>query len=158
VNVPSIQLGVVVALATIATTGLSGCSSSDSPSATDSSSTAASGSPTTSTTASAGDAASCTKTGLAQAATAAAQAMGKDNTYVINDVQCADDWAVTGGLLSGKDNPAMGAPTSLIFQQQGQEWVGQDKQNVCGTNPTATPAPADAKIPAPLYESGCLAD
>jgi hypothetical protein len=86
----------------------------------------------------------------------AVQAVAKDNLYRIDDVKCADGWAVTGGLWASTTNPDMGAPTTLVFQQQGTQWVNQDKQKVCGTNASTTPAPADAKIPAALYEFGCL--
>jgi len=115
--------------------------------------TATSSGPVTSSIATAAD---CTKTGLADAATKAVQAVAKENTYRIDDVKCADGWAVTGGLWSSTTNPDMGAPTTLIFQQQGNQWLNQDKQKVCGTNASTTPAPADAKIPAALYEFGCL--
>ena len=64
---------------------------------------------------------------------------------------------MTAGLLASKDNPDMGAPTSFVFEQQGQFWVVQDKAKVCGTNPTTTTAPADATIPPALFLSGCAA-
>ncbi|WP_445165399.1 hypothetical protein ACTXG7_15895 [Mycolicibacterium sp. Dal123E01] len=117
------------------------------------SASATSNAPVTSSTASSAD---CTKTGLADAATKAVQAVAKENTYRIDDVKCADGWAVTGGLWSSTTNPDMGAPTTLIFQQQGSQWLNLDKQKVCGTNASTTPAPADAKIPGALYEFGCL--
>lgn len=99
----------------------------------------------------------CTKEQLADAAAAAARAMGKDNVYTIDDLQCADGWAVTSGLLASTQNPQQGAPTSFVFQAEGQFWVVQDKAKVCGTNPTTTTAPADATIPASLFLSGCAA-
>jgi len=99
----------------------------------------------------------CTAAALAQPATAAAQALGPDNVYVVDDLSCADGWAVTAGILAGKDNPDMGAPTSFVFEQQGQFWVLQDKAKVCGTNPITTTAPADALIPAALFLPGCAA-
>jgi hypothetical protein len=99
----------------------------------------------------------CTKAALADPATAAAQALGPDNLYTVDTLECADGWAVTGGVLSSKDNPAMGAPTSFVFQQQGQFWVVQDKAKVCGTNPITTTPPADAAIPAALFMPGCAA-
>lgn len=102
-------------------------------------------------------AASCTKAGLEEAATAAAKALGKDNLYTLDDVKCADDWAVTSGLLSSVQNPNMGAPTSMVFEQHEGQWTVQEKAKVCGTNAATTPAPADAKIPGALYEIGCLA-
>lgn len=151
------RFGFVVALGCVAAAGLPGCSSSDStssPSASSTTTTATSSAPATSSaTASAAD---CAKTGLADAATKAVQAVAGDNTYKIDDVKCADDWAVTSGLWSSTANPEMGAPTTLVFQQQAGQWVSQDKQKVCGTNASTTPAPADAKIPAALYEIGCL--
>lgn len=100
---------------------------------------------------------SCTKDELAEAATGAAQAMGADNVYTIDDLRCAEGWAVTTGLLADKRNPGTGAPTSFVFEQEGQFWVLQDKAKVCGTRPTTTTAPADAAIPAALFIEGCAA-
>ena len=99
----------------------------------------------------------CTKAALAESATAAAQAMGADNLYTIDDLHCADGWAVTAGLLSSNANPNMGAPTSFVFEQEGQFWIPKDKAKVCGTNPTTTTPPADAVIPAALFLPGCAA-
>ncbi|WP_163803753.1 hypothetical protein [Mycolicibacterium anyangense] len=112
---------------------------------------------THSTEAQAGGQTHCTKGQLADAAASAARSMGKDNVYSIDDLQCADGWAVTSGLLASTQNPHQGAPTSFVFRAQGQFWVVQDKAKVCGTNPTATTAPADATIPATLFVAGCAA-
>lgn len=100
---------------------------------------------------------SCTKENLAEAASGAARAMGADNVYAIDDLRCADGWAVTAGILADKSNPRVGAPTSFIFEQEGQFWVLKDKAKVCGTMPTTTTAPADAVIPAALFVPGCAA-
>jgi hypothetical protein len=99
----------------------------------------------------------CTKTALAEPATQAAQALGTDNVYTVDELSCADGWAVTSGLLASKENPEMGAPTSFVFEQQGQFWIPKDKAAVCGTDPTTTTAPADAVIPADLFLAGCAA-
>lgn len=99
----------------------------------------------------------CTTAALAGPATTAAEAMGRDNLYTVDTVNCADGWAVTAGLLASKENPAMGAPTSFVFRQQDGSWVSQDKAAVCGTDPVATTPPADAAIPAALFVSGCAA-
>lgn len=99
----------------------------------------------------------CTKEALAEPAAQAAQAMGPDNIYTVEDLSCADGWAVTSGLLASKDNPQMGAPTSFVFEQEGQFWVPKDKSAVCGTNPTTSTPPADAVIPAALFLAGCAA-
>ncbi len=104
------RLGVVVAFAGLTIIGLPGCSSG--------SSAPAAG--TTSTSGADADA-GCAKAEFADAATAAVHAVSKDNIYRIDDVKCADGWAVTSG-----------------------------------TNASTTPAPADATIPAALYELGCL--
>lgn len=137
------RLGVVVAFAALTIISLPACSSSDSraPLGTSSATTAAAG---------------CAKADFADAATAAVHAVSKDNIYRIDDVTCADGWAVTSGLWSSTANPDMGAPSTLVFQQRGGQWFSQDKQKVCGTNASTTPAPADATIPAALYELGCL--
>jgi cytoskeletal protein RodZ len=99
----------------------------------------------------------CTKPALAEPATQAAEALGADNVYTVDELSCADGWAVTSGVLASKDNPEMGAPTSFIFEQEGQFWIPKDKAMVCGTNPTTTTAPADAQIPADLFVVGCAA-
>ena len=99
----------------------------------------------------------CTKAALAGPATQAAQALGTDNVYTVDQLTCADGWAVTSGLLASKDNPQMGAPTSFVFEQEGQFWVPQDKAKICGTNPTTTTPPDDATIPSALFLAGCAA-
>ncbi len=149
------RLGAAVVLAGAAAVSVLGCSASghSTITSTATTTTATSSAPAASATASAPD---CTKAGLADAATKAVQAVAADNLYRIDAVTCADGWAVTSGLWSSTANPEMGAPSTLVFQQQGGRWIGQDKQKVCGTNASTTPAPADATIPAALYESGCL--
>ncbi|QEN14299.1 hypothetical protein ACRDU6_18000 [Mycolicibacterium sp. ELW1] len=144
-NRTTCRLGVVVAFAGLTIIGLPGCSPG--------SSAPAAG---TTSTRTADAAAGCTKAEFADAATTAVHAVSNDNIYRIDDVTCADGWAVTSGLWSSTANPDMGAPSTLVFQQHGGQWISQDKQKVCGTNASATPAPADATIPAALYELGCL--
>jgi hypothetical protein len=142
------------ALACLASAGLTACATTSTDPASPSSTVAASSSTTTPMV---GGMTECTKDALAQPATNAAEAMGPDNVYAISDLQCADGWAVTGGLLANKANPDMGAPTSFVFEQEGQFWIPKDKAKVCGTNPTTTTAPADALIPAALFPPGCAA-
>ena len=112
---------------------------------------------TSATTPMAGGMTNCTKEALTAPATQAAQALSPDNVYTVDDLTCSDGWAVTSGLLAGKDNPEMGAPTSFVFEQQGQFWVLKDKAEVCGTDPTSTTAPIDAEIPTSLFLPGCAA-
>lgn len=113
--------------------------------------------PSTTDTPMVGGMTECTKAALAEPATQAAQALGADNVFTIDNLDCADGWAVTSGVLSGKDNPQMGAPRSFVFEQQGQFWVPKDKADVCGTDPVTTTPPDDALIPAALFVAGCAA-
>lgn len=146
----------------------SSSTSSAAPTSTSTSSTSTSATPTTTTTTTTtstttssspmvGGMTECTKTALAEPATQAAQALGPNNVYTVDELSCADGWAVTSGLLASKENPEMGAPTSFVFEQEGQFWIPKDKAMVCGTNPTTTTAPADAEIPADLFMVGCAA-
>jgi len=139
-----------IALATLA---LAACSSS-------SSSSSSSAAPTESKV---GGMTECTKAAVQPAVDQAAKAMGADNVMTIDDLQCADGWAVASGILgtaaqaSATDGP-QGAPTIFIFEAEGQFWVPKAAADVCGTTPTdgSTAAPADAMIPPALY-SACLA-
>ncbi len=142
----------------LAAVGLSACGTDDAstPDTTTTTSTTAStaaqpGSPMTSAMT------DCTKTALAEPALQAAQLLGPDNIYTVDDVSCTDGWGVTSGLLSSADNPEMGAPTSFVFKQEGRFWIVQDKATVCGSDPSTTTAPADAAIPADLFLRGCAA-
>lgn len=140
-----------------ATTSTSAASTSAASTTTTPSTTTPATTTTSSSTPMVGGMTECTKAALAEPATQAAQALGPDNVYTVDDLTCADGWAVTGGVLAGKDNPQMGAPTSFVFEQEGQFWVPKDKAKVCGTNPTTTTPPADAVIPAALFVAGCAA-
>jgi hypothetical protein len=151
---------ITTGLALLAVTGLSACganSAETTPAGSSVATSTTSTASTTSTTPMVGGMTECTEDALAPFATGAAQAMGPDNIYTVSDLHCADGWAVTGGVLANKANPDMGAPTSFVFEQEGQFWVVKDKAKVCGTNPTTTTAPADALIPAALFLPGCAA-
>ena len=142
------------ALAVLTATGMTACTANGTEPAPTGSPIAASNA---STAPMVGGMTECTEDALAPFATGAAHAMGPDNIYTLSDLQCADGWAVTGGVLANKANPDMGAPTSFVFEQEGQFWVVKDKAKVCGTNQTTTTAPADALIPATLFLPGCAA-
>ena len=104
----------------------------------------------------------CDKAGLDSSVQAAAVALGADNVFTIDTVECASGWAVVSGILGAADAPAdgpQGAPTSFIFEAEGQFWIPKVAADVCGTpwpNTSGTDAPADALIPADLYASACL--
>lgn len=145
----AIHQGTTLALLGAVVAGLAACAASPSAQAPVSNSAQA---PST-----VGGMTSCTEADLAEAASGAARALGADNVYTIDDLRCADGWAVTAGVLADKSDPSVGAPTSFVFEQEGQFWVLQDKAKVCGTMPTTTTAPGDATIPAELFIPGCAA-
>jgi hypothetical protein len=141
------RAGLAIGLAAMTISGLAACSSSSTT--TESASASAS---------MVGGMTECTQANLEPAATEAAQALGADNVFTFEDLQCADGWAVVSGIVGNGSTAAsepVGAPTSFVFQAEGQFWVPQDKSTVCGSDPAATSAPADATIPADLYTAGC---
>lgn len=95
----------------------------------------------------------CTEAAVGEAAQQAAEELGADNVYELENLECADGWAVTGGILG--DGSGTGAPTSFIFEAEGQFWVPKSQESVCGTYEDGA-YPADAEIPESLYEAGCL--
>jgi len=86
-----------------------------------------------------------------------AQSLGDNTAWYPESVQCADGWAVASGILGEADAPEdgpIGAPTNLIFQQEGQFWIPKDAADVCGTLDGEN-YPSDAEIPEALYDA-CL--
>jgi hypothetical protein len=131
----------------IAGLSLAGCSSSDSE-------TAATESPMV------GGMTECTKEAVQpfvdEAVLALATDGSTDNQMPIDDLQCADGWAVAIGTLGPKDPPAdgpQGAPNSFIFQAEGQFWIPKSPEQVCGTG--GADYSADAQVPEALYVSAC---
>jgi len=132
------RIAAISAAALLTTAALAGCSSSDEPEAV-------------------GGMTECTMDALAGPADEAAKALGADNAYALDGVDCSDGWAVTSGTL-GAEGSDMGAPTTFIFQAEGQFWIPKTQDQVCGTPNADEPdaVPADAEIPADLYTVGCL--
>ncbi len=148
-------IGIVIPLLALA--ALSSCSGSA-----DSAAPMASATEPSASASMVGGVAECTVEALQPPVDEAVTALGGDNQMPIDSLDCADGWAVVSGILGPKDAPAdgpQGAPTSLVFEAEGQFWIPQDKQAVCGTYEPERPdeLPADALVPAALYPSGCLA-
>ena len=145
----SIMITAITATAALSIAGLSACSSSSS-----------STEPTAAASASmVGGMTECTDAVVYAAADEAAKAMGADNVFTPDGLQCADGWAVATGILgtgSVEADAPQGAPTSFIFEAEGQFWIPKTAADVCGTIDGST-YPGDAQIPEPLFESGCLA-
>jgi hypothetical protein len=141
------RISLALAAAAMATSALAACSSSGS--------TAESTGPSM-----VGGMTECTEAAVGAAAEEAAKALGPDNVFTMENLQCSEGWAVATGTLgtgSTDANAPQGVATSFVFQAEGQFWVPQDKAKVCGSDPAATTAPADATIPADLYLAGCAA-
>ena len=86
-----------------------------------------------------------------------AESLGDNTAWYPDSVQCADGWAVAYGILGDADAPEdgpLGAPTNIIFQQEGQFWIPKDRADVCGTDEDGS-YPSDAEIPEALYDA-CL--
>lgn len=136
----------LLATALVAGAALAGCSSSDSTS----------GDATPSASASmVGGMTECTEAAIKPTLE---QGLAKDVTLMSWDaLSCADGWAVVGATIGDGEH---GAPTSFIFEQEGQFWIPKEQADVCGTvdySKTPTAYPADATIPEALFEGGCLA-
>ena len=126
--------------------GLAGCSSSDT-----------SADVTTSPSASSsviGGMTECTQQAIEP--TLKAELTGDAQLMDFSNLMCSDGWATVNGLVGdGKQ----GAPTSFIFEQEGQFWIPKKAADVCGTvnykhNPVQYPS--DAQVPEVLFESACL--
>jgi hypothetical protein len=140
-------IGLTIGIAALSASTLAGCSSS--------SSTTESAAPSA-----VGGMTECTEAIVGTAASEAAAALAAGNVFTLENLACSNGWAVASGTLgdgSTASDAPQGAPTSFIFQAEGQFWVPQDKAAVCGSDPAATAAPADATIPADLYAAGCAA-
>ncbi|MFA7324067.1 MAG: hypothetical protein WC005_06890 [Candidatus Nanopelagicales bacterium] len=74
-----------------------------------------------------------------------------------SDLRCVDGWAVVNGTIGDGEH---GAPTSFVFEQEGQFWIPKQQQDVCGTidyNTDPVVAPVDAQVPEALFTPACLA-
>ena len=79
------------------------------------------------------------------------------NQWYPDSVACSDGWAVAYGINGAagqSDGDAMGAPTNIILQAEGQFWIPKDQADVCGTYEDGS-YPSDAEIPEDLYDA-CL--
>ncbi len=85
-----------------------------------------------------------------------AELKGDVQLMSFDDLTCADGWATVGAVIGdGKQ----GAPTSYIFEQEGQFWIPKQAADVCGTvDYQADPVvyPSDAQVPEALFTAACL--
>ena len=154
INVVSMSGGIVIrtrgvmllATALVAGAALAGCSGSDNASA--------DATPTASASM-VGGMTECTEAAIKPTLE---EGLAADVTLMSWDgLSCADGWAVVSATIGDGEH---GAPTSFIYEAEGQFWVPKKQVDVCGTvdyNTTPTVYPADATIPEELFEGGCLA-
>lgn len=156
----SVKLAAVAATAVLSIAGLSACSSSSGSSAAAPSGSAVGGMTT------------CDAATVGPEAVKAAQAINANNTFETQSVECDNGWAVATGILGGGGEEGaetdsesnsegdaaapQGAPTSFIFEAEGQFWIPKAPADVCGTI-NGTTYPSDAQIPEKLFPAGCLA-
>jgi len=169
----SITFAAVAVTAALSIVGLSACSSSSSSSAAASSAPASSAASAAASASAVGGMTTCDAATVGPEAVKAAQAINANNTFETQDVACDNGWAVATGILGGSageegaetdaeasdegdGNAPQGAPTSFIFQAEGQFWIPKTAADVCGTI-DGTTYPADAQIPEALFTAGCLA-
>ncbi len=130
----------------IGSLGLAGCSSSST-----SADVTTSPSPSSSVI---GGMTECTQSAIEP--TLKAELKGDVQLMSFNDLMCADGWATVGAVIGdGKQ----GAPTSYIFEQEGQFWIPKQAADVCGTVDYDTDPveyPSDAQVPEVLFTSACL--
>lgn len=167
----SIKFAAVAATAALSIAGLSACSSSSTSTAAASSAPASAAASTEPSMV--GGMTTCDAATLGPEALKAAQAINANNTFETQDVACDNGWAVVTGILGGGEEGAemdaesnaegdnasaapQGAPTSFIFEAEGQFWIPKAAADVCGTM-SGTTYPADAMIPEALFTAGCLA-
>lgn len=101
----------------------------------------------------------CTEPIVSEAALSYVESVDANNTFTLDTLTCADGWAAASGILGPKDAPAdgpQGAPSVLIFEQEGQFWIPKEASAVCGTYEDGN-YPADAEVPEALYAAACLA-
>ncbi|MDD2858158.1 MAG: hypothetical protein PHU75_05715 [Candidatus Nanopelagicales bacterium] len=138
-----------IAFAAMSLATVAACSSSTETSPTTS--------PTATPTASAtkvGGMTECTEIEVSDAINHALQEGGSE-LISLDKLDCADGWAVAQ-ITSGSGTSDSEIGDVEVLEAEGQFWVVQDRDKVCGTtmdNPTT--APADATIPASLWQAGC---
>lgn len=71
----------------------------------------------------------------------------------VGGVECADDWAVVQATVSGEEGPSI--EEQYFFAARDGAWLLKSPEGACGTVLEDGVRPADAAIPASLWEIGC---
>lgn len=77
----------------------------------------------------------------------------------IDNFGCDSGWAFAFVSVGPADGSAEGVYTmTMVFEAEGQFWIPKDQMDVCGTPPTGSSqpaAPADALVPAAIWQQAC---
>ncbi len=78
----------------------------------------------------------------------------------IDSLDCSGDWAFASATLADADASATegeeGMVDVFLLQRDGDIWVLKARETACGTISPGGPMPADAQVPADLWERACL--
>ena len=80
----------------------------------------------------------------------------------IDSLDCSGDWAFASATLADADADASategeeGMVDVFLLQRDGDIWVLKARETACGTISPGGPMPADAQVPAELWERACL--
>ena len=80
----------------------------------------------------------------------------------IDSLDCSGDWAFASATLADADADAPaqegteGIVDVFLLQRDGDIWVLKARETACGTVSPGGPRPADAQVPADLWERACL--
>lgn len=78
----------------------------------------------------------------------------------IDSLDCSGDWAFASATLADADASATegeeGMVDVFLLQRDGDIWVLKARETACGTISPGGPMPADAQVPADLWELACL--
>jgi hypothetical protein len=83
-----------------------------------------------------------------------------ESVFAIDDITCADGWAVAFPTVGAVEDEAVTVTT--VFRAEGASWVEMDRYNtgICGTDdPNEDPMnpayPDDAEVPESLWRDAC---
>ena len=77
----------------------------------------------------------------------------------IDSLDCSGDWAFASATLADADASATEGEEGMVdvfLQRDGDIWVLKARETACGTISPGGPMPADAQVPADLWERACL--
>jgi hypothetical protein len=98
--------------------------------------------------------------GAIQSALDASLGDSAESVFAIDDITCADGWAVAFPTVGAAEEEAI--TITAVFRAEGQSWVEVDRFNdeICGTydpnEDVMNPAyPDDAQVPESLWRDAC---